>query len=27
LSYTMYAVRPSEPPHVEVGPNRAPGRS
>jgi cytochrome c oxidase assembly protein subunit 11 len=27
LSYTMYAARPSEPPRVEVGPARAPGRS
>ncbi|HEY6255473.1 MAG TPA: cytochrome c oxidase assembly protein [Xanthobacteraceae bacterium] len=27
LSYTMYAVRPSEPPRVEVAPTPAPGRS
>jgi len=27
LSYTMYAVRPSEPPRVEAAPTRAPGRS
>jgi cytochrome c oxidase assembly protein subunit 11 len=27
LSYTMYAVRPSEPPRVEADPTRAPGRS
>jgi cytochrome c oxidase assembly protein subunit 11 len=27
LSYTMYAVRPAEPPHVEARPALAPGRS
>jgi cytochrome c oxidase assembly protein subunit 11 len=27
LSYTMYAVRPGEPPRVEVAPTPAPGRS
>jgi cytochrome c oxidase assembly protein subunit 11 len=27
LSYTMYAVRPGEPPRVEVAPTLAPGRS
>jgi cytochrome c oxidase assembly protein subunit 11 len=27
LSYTMYAVRPAQPPHVEATPTPAPGRS
>jgi cytochrome c oxidase assembly protein subunit 11 len=27
LSYTMYAVRPARPPHVEATPTPAPGRS